>query len=91
MLKGKTKKGLQNTRDELKETESQIARDNATVPIEGNFIFSSEKILSKTIVFDISKIKAEKAIDKIIENLPANNEELGIVLKLGSNYFFKKT
>lgn len=61
------------------------------MPIEGNFIFSSEKILSKTIVFDISKIKAEKAIDKIIENLLANNEELGIVLKPGSNYFFKKT
>ena len=46
--------------------------------MEANFNFSPEKILNKTILFDVSKINQERIIDKIIENLPADNDELYI-------------
>ena len=46
--------------------------------MEANFNFSAEKILNKTILFDVSKINQERIIDKIIENLPADNDELYI-------------
>ena len=77
-LKRKTKKGLKHRRDRLKEKELQIARDNLTALMEGKFNFSPEKILNKTILFDVSKINQERIIDKIIENLPADNDELYI-------------
>ena len=41
--------------------------------MEIKFNFSPEKILNKTILFDVSKINEERIIDKIIENLPADN------------------
>ena len=44
--------------------------------MEEQFNFSLEKILNKTILFDVSKNNEERIIDEIIENLPANNGEL---------------
>ena len=49
-LKRKTKKGLQHPRDQLKENESQVARDNLRTFMEGKFKFSPEKILNKLTV-----------------------------------------
>ena len=46
--------------------------------MEAKFNFSPEKILNQTILFDVSKINQERIIDKIIENLPADNDELYI-------------
>ena len=89
-LKRKTKKGLKHLRDRLKEKESQIAKDNVTALMEGKFNFSPKKILNKTILFDVSKINQERIIDKIIENLPADNDELYIAHKSGSNSFSLK-
>ena len=56
--------------------------------MEEKFNFSPEKILNKTILFDVSKINEEKIIDKIIENLPADNDKLYIAHEQGSNPFF---
>ena len=75
-MKRKTEKGLKNLRDWLKEKELQIARDNVMAFMEEQFNFSLEKILNKTILFDVSKNNEERIIDEIIENLPANNGEL---------------
>ena len=58
--------------------------------MEIKFNFSPEKILNKTILFDVSKINEERIIDKIIENLPADNEELYIAHKPDSNSFSLK-
>ena len=49
-LKRKTKKGLQHPRDQLKENESQVARDNVRTFMEGKFKFSPEKRLNKLTV-----------------------------------------
>ena len=58
--------------------------------MEGKFNFSPEKILNKTILFPASKINEERIIDKIIENLPAYNNELYIAPEPGSNSFSLK-
>ena len=89
-LKRKTKNGLKHRRDRLKEKELQIARDNVTALMEGKFNFSPEKILNKTILFDVSIINEERIIDKTIENLPADNDELYIAHESGSNSFSLK-
>ena len=89
-MKRKTEKGLKNLRDWLKEKESQIARDNVTTFMEEKFNFSLEKILNKTILFDVFKNNEKGIIDKIIENLPANNGELYIAHEPSSNSFSLK-
>ena len=53
--------------------------------MEGKFNFSPEKILNKTILFNVFKIKEEKIIVKIIENLPADNDKLYIAHEPDSN------
>ena len=58
--------------------------------MEGKFHFSPEKILNETILFDVSKINKERMIDKIIENISADNEELYIAQEAGSNSFSLK-
>ena len=55
--------------------------------MEGKFSFSSDKFLNKTVLFHVSKVNEEKTIDKIIKNLPADNDELYIVHEPGTNAF----
>ena len=55
--------------------------------MEKKFQFSPEKLQNKTALFDDSKIDKERIIDKIIENLPADNGELYIAHEPGSNHF----
>ena len=58
--------------------------------MEEQFNFSLEKILNKTILFDVSKNNEERIIDEIIETLPANNGELWIAHEPSSNSFSLK-
>ena len=53
--------------------------------MERKFNFSAEKILNKFILFDVSKINKERIMDEIIENLPADNDELYIAHEPGSS------
>ena len=85
-LKKKTKT-LKHPRDRLKEKELQVARDNVSALVEGKFSFSPEKFLNKTVLFNVSKVIQKKIIDKIIENLPADNDELYVVHEPGTNAF----
>ena len=78
---------MKHLRSLLKEKESQIAKNNVTVFMEKKFQFSPEKLQNKTVLFDVSKIDKEGIIDKIIENLPADNGELYIAHEPGSNHF----
>ena len=78
---------MKHLRSLLKEKESQIAKNNVTVFMEKKFQFSPEKLQNKTALFDDSKIDKERIIDKIIENLPADNGELYIAHEPGSNHF----
>ena len=89
-MKRKTKKDLKHLRDGLNGKKFQIARDNVTALMEGKFHFSPAKILNKTMLFDVSKINEERIIDKIIENISADNGELYIAHEAGSNSFSLK-
>ena len=84
------KTDLKHPRDRLKEKESQIARDNVTVLLEEKFNFSPEKIVNKTILFDVSKINEERIIGKIIENLSVDYDEPYIAHETGSDSFSLK-
>lgn len=58
--------------------------------MQGKFNFAPEKILNKNLVFDTSRIDEEKIIDKIIQSLPADNDELNIEPEPGKNVFTLK-
>ena len=55
--------------------------------MEGKFSFSPEKILNKTTLSDVSKVNEEQMMDKIIKNLPTDNNEFYIVHEPGTNSF----
>ena len=55
--------------------------------MDGQFDFSPEQFLNKTVLFDISKVNEGKIINRIIENLPKDNDELYIVHEPGTNAF----
>ena len=64
-----------------------MTRDNVFALMDGQFDFSPEQFLNKTVLFDISKVNEGKIINRIIENLPKDNDELYIVHEPGSNAF----
>ena len=55
--------------------------------LKGKFNFNLKKKLNETILFDTSRINEEKAIDKILEALPANNDELYVLHEPGTSTF----
>ena len=71
----------------MKNKELQIAQSNVSVLMEGKFSFRLKKILSKTMLFDTSKVNEEMIVDRIIENLPSGNSEYYIIHELETNSF----
>ena len=69
----------------MKNRELQVARDNVLALMQGNFSFSAKKILNKTILLDVSKVNGKQIMDKIIENLPTDNDEFYIAHEPGTN------
>ena len=69
----------------MKNRELQVARDNVLALMQRKFRFSAEKILNKTILFDVSKVNGKQVMDKIIENLPTDNDEFYIAHEPGTN------
>ena len=67
---------LKQTRNKFAAKEAQIARNNVSRIMHGEFDFSLKNVLNKTLVFDTSKINGEVITDKIIEliNDPLNDE-----------------
>ena len=85
-LKRKTKR-LTHLRERMKNKELQIARENVSAFMEGNFSILPEKMLNKTIFFDVLKVDQETIMDKIIQNLPSANDESYIIHETGTNSF----
>ena len=81
----KKTKALKHPRDRLKTEELQVARENVSSLMEGKLNSSPEQFLNKTVLFDISKVNKEKIIDRIIENLPKDNDKVHIVHEPGTN------
>ena len=85
-LKRKTKR-LTHPRDRIKNKVLQIARENVSAPMEGKFSFLPEKVLNKSIPFDVSRLDEETIMDKTIESLPSSNDEFYIIHKPRTNSF----
>ena len=74
----------------MKYREQQIARENVSALMNGKFSFDSTKILNSTLLFDNKKIDQEIIMDRIIQALPADNDEFYIEHPIGSNSFTVK-
>ena len=86
--RGKRKfKRLTYLKNRMQNKELQIARDNVLTLMAGKFSFSPEKLLNKTIFFDVSRFDEEKTMDKLIENLPSTNDGFYIIHEPGTNSF----
>ena len=53
----------------MKNKEDQIARDNLSKLMRGEFDFDPKKILNKTLIFDNKKVDQKIIMDMIIEVL----------------------
>ena len=53
----------------MKNKEDQIARDNLSKLMRGEFDFDPQKILNKTLIFDNKKVDQKIIMDMIIEVL----------------------
>ena len=74
----------------MKNREQQIARENVSALMNGKFSFDLKKMLNRTLLFDIKKIDEEIIMDRIIQALPADNDEFYIEHPVGSNSFTLK-
>ena len=90
-LKKKTKKLKPiHSHYKMKRQAFQIAAENAKTLLKGNCDISPQKILNKTTLFDTSCINEEKIMDKILEALPADNDEVYVLHEPGTNTFTLK-
>lgn len=72
----------------MKEKELEIARSNVSPLMEGKFDFRGKELLTKTLLFDTSRVNEKFIMDKIIQTLPGGKDELYIVHEPGTNSFF---
>ena len=72
--------------NKMKTQALQIAAENAHPLLKGKFNFSPQKILNKTILFDTSRTNKEKVMDKILQALPADNDELYVLHEPGTKH-----
>ena len=49
--------------------------------------FYSEIFLNKTVLFDTSKIYEEKIIERILENIPGDNDDIYLIHEPGTDTF----
>ena len=85
-LRRKTKT-LKHPRDRIREKKLKIARENVSALMRGKFVFDPEDFLNKTVLFDTSKIDEEKIIDRILENIPGDNDDIYLIHEPGTNAF----
>ena len=60
---------LKHPRTRLKNIEDQVARDNVSKLMRGEFDCNPKKILNKTLMFDTNKIDEEIIMDMMIDAL----------------------
>ena len=88
-LRRKTKT-LEHLRDRMREKELKIARGNVSSLMHGKFVFDPDVFLSKTVLFGTSKIDEEKIIDRILENIPGDNDDIYLIHEPATNTFSLK-
>ena len=72
----------------MKEKELEIARSNVSPLMEGKFDFRGKELLTKTLLFDTSRVNEKLIVNRIMQNLPGGEDELYIVHEPGTNSFF---
>ena len=77
-------------RDKMRTQALQVAAENAETLLKGNFNFSPQKILNKTILFDTCRTNEEQVMDKTLEALAGDNDELYVLHEPGTNAFTLK-
>ena len=85
-LRRKTKT-LKHPRDRMREKELKITRENVSALMRGKFVFDLEVFLNKTVLFDTSKVSEEKIVDKILESVPADKNDIYLIHEPGTNSF----
>ena len=82
---------LNHLRNRMKNIKDQVARDNVSKLMRGEFGFNPEKILNKKLMFDTNKIDEEIIMDMMIDALnDKTNDEFYIEHPVGSDYFSLK-
>ena len=71
----------------MREKEVKIATENVSALMRGKFNFDPEVFLNKTVLFGTSKIDEKKIIDKILENIPGDNDDIYLIHEPGTNVF----
>ena len=71
----------------MREKEVKIATENVSALMRGKFIFDPEVFLNKTVLFGTSKIDEKKIIDKILENIPGDNDDIYLIHEPGTSVF----
>ena len=85
-LRRKTKT-LKVSRDRIGERELKIARKDVSALMRGKFAFDPEVFLNKTVLFDTSKIDDKKIIDRLLENIHGDNDDIYLFHEPGRNAF----
>ena len=71
----------------MKEKELKVARDNVSTLTQGKFVFDPEHFSNKTVLFDTSNVDEEQIIDRILENIPGDNDNIYLVHEQDTNAF----
>ena len=88
-LRRKTKTS-EHLRDRMREKELKIARGNVSALMHGKFVFDPDVFLNKTVLFGTSKIDEEKIIDRILENITGDNDDIYLIHETATNTFSLK-
>ena len=71
----------------MRDKELKITGENVSALMRGKFVFEPEVFLNKTVLFDTSKVSEEKIVDKILESLPADNNDIYLIHEPCTNSF----
>ena len=71
----------------MRDKELKIAGENVSALMRGKFVFEPEVFLNKTVLLDTSKVSEEKIVDKILESLPADNNDIYLIHEPCTNSF----
>ena len=67
--------------------ELKIDSENVSVLMREKIAFDPEVFLNRTVLLEKKKIDEKKIIDRILENIPGNNDDFYLIHKPATNPF----
>ena len=80
-------KGLKTSKRKDEREEIKIATENFSALCGKNLFLIQRFSLNKAVLFDTSKNDEQKIIDKILENIPGDNDTIYLIHEPGTNAF----